>query len=475
MSYRRRIMLLAALAVSLAVTLASVATYVLVRAQLRDSVDDGLRSLSASVATAPEPPAEGPVPRRLNDETERRSFLLLLPSSPLGEQDGYAQVVSSAGRIQAPPGRDPLLAAGARVVSVARGGQRPFFYDSRLSGTEVRVYVARFAPGQALQAARSLEDVNATMRRLAAVLALVSLAGIGLAALLGRLVGRSAMRPVSRLMRGTRYVAATQDLSRRVEAVGDDELAGLARSFNAMLEALAESRRAQRQLVADASHELRTPLATVQANVELLSRANELPPEERRALREDLIGQLGELTGLVGDLVELARERAPESDLEELDLAALVATCVERARGRAGGVAFEASLTPCTVRGDRVRLERAVTNLLDNARKWSPAGGTVHVTVADGELIVRDEGPGIDDADRPYVFDRFYRSAESRALPGSGLGLAIVRQVAEMHGGTAWAAAAGGGAGAELHLRLPSANGANGATSATSTPSPTAS
>jgi two-component system, OmpR family, sensor histidine kinase MprB len=461
MSYRRRLMLLAGLAVALAVALASVATYVSVRAQLRNSVDDGLRSLSERVATAPAT-RDSPQRRQLDPEQERREFLLLLPSSPLGEQAGYAQSVSSAGNIQPPPRQEPLLEAGPRVVAVAQGRAEPFFYDSELNGTEVRVYVAQFAQGQALQAARSLGDVNATLRRLALVLAVVSLAGVVLATLLGGLVGRSAMGPVRRLMSGTRYVAATQDLSRRVEAVGDDELAGLARSYNAMLEALAESRRAQRQLVADASHELRTPLATVQANVELLSRAGELPPGERDQLREDLLSQLRELTALVGDLVELARERPPESELEELDLAELVTACVERRHGR-----FETSLRPSPVRGDRARIERAVTNLLDNARKWSPPGGTVHVTVRDGELIVRDEGPGIDDADRPYVFDRFYRSAESRRLPGSGLGLAIVRHAAEMHGGAAWAAPPRNGSGAELHLTLP--------TSATSTPSPTAS
>ena len=307
MSYRRRLMLLAALAVSLAVALASVATYVSVRAQLRGAVDDGLRSISAGVRTEPQPPVEGSTPRRLDDDADRRRFLLLLPSSPLGEQLGYAQVVTSAGRIKAPGDRRPLLGAGARVVAVAQGTGRPFFYDSELSGTKVRVFVDRFTSGQALQAARSLEDVNATLRRLTVVLILVSLGGIAVAALLGHLVGRSAMQPVRRLMRGTRYVAATQDLSRRVESVGDDELASLARSFNAMLEALAESRRAQRRLIADASHELRTPLATVRANVELLSRAGELPPEERRQLREDLLSQLHELTALVGDLVELAR------------------------------------------------------------------------------------------------------------------------------------------------------------------------
>jgi two-component system, OmpR family, sensor histidine kinase MprB len=473
MSYRRRLILLAALAVALAVALASIVTYVSVRAQLRDSVDDGLRSLADRVNTAPLPTTPA-TPRKLNvDEQQRRSFLLLLPSSPLGEQAGYAQVVTSAGRIQPPEGQRALLAAGPRVMAVAQGRSDPFFYDSELSDTKVRVYVAQFADGQALQAARSLAETNATLRRLVAVLIGVSLAGVGLAALLGAWVGRSALQPVRRLMRGTRYVAVTQDLSRHVEAVGDDELAGLARSFNDMLEALAESRRAQRQLIADASHELRTPLATVQANVELLARAGELPPEERLQLREDVLSQLRELTALVGDLVELAREHPPVSDLEELELDGLVSACVERVRVRSGGVRFVAALDPCLVRGDRVRIERAVTNLLDNARKWSPPGGTVEVTLSGGELVVRDEGPGIDDADLPYVFDRFYRSADARRLPGSGLGLAIVRQVAEMHGGAVWAAAPARPRGAELHLRLPAL--AVQLTSARSTTGPTSS
>ena len=363
---------------SLAVALASVVTYVSVRAQLRDSVDDGLRSLASRVNTAPLPSDETSAPRRLNvDELRRRNFLLLLPSSPLGEQAGYAQVVSSAGRIQPPQGQPARLAAGPRVIAVAQGTRGAVLLRLRAvrhAGARVRL---PFADGQALQAARSLEEVNSTMRRLAAVLAVVSLAGVGLAALLGGFVGRSALRPVRRLMRGTRYVAATQDLSRRVEAVGDDELAGLARSFNSMLESLAESRRAQRQLIADASHELRTPLTTVQANVELLSRAAELPPEERAQLREDLLSQLRELTALVGDLVELAREHPPEADLEELELDVLVAGCVERIRARGNGVELQCALAPCRVKGDRVRLERAVMNLLDNARKWSPPGSSV--------------------------------------------------------------------------------------------------
>src|SRR5215208_3219806 len=438
MSLRRRIVLLPAIAVAAAVALASIVAWVSVRAQLRDSVDDGLRTLSSDVLTAPQAGGQGRSGRGplLDRPAERRQFLLLLPSSPLGEQDGYAQVVSSAGRIQQPPlppGQRVDLAAGRRVVAVAQGRRAAFFYDARLGETDVRVYVSPFGPGQALQATRTLEEVNATTGRLGWVLLVVSLSGVGLAVLLGRWVGRAALRPVIRLTGGARYVAATQDLSQRVEAVGDDELASLARSFNSMLEALAESRRAQRQLVADASHELRTPLTTVQTNVELLARAHEMPEEDRRQLREDLVSQLHELTGLVGDLVELARERAPESELERLDLAALVTVCLARARSRAAGLRFELQADPTIVRADRARLERAVTNLLDNAAKWSPEGGR-------GELTVRDQGPGIPEADRPHVFDRFYRAAESRKLPGSGLGLAIVRQVAEMHGGAAWAA-----------------------------------
>ena len=232
MSLRRRIVLLPAIAVAAAVALASIVTWVSVRAQLRASVDDGLRALSSDVLTAPQRDGQ---PRRtpqamLDRPSARRRFLLLLPSSPLGEQDGYAQVVSSAGKIQQPPlpaAQRVELAAGPRVLAVAQGQGPAFFYDDRLGGADVRVYVSPFGPGQALQAARTLEEVNATTGRLSWVLLLVSLSGIGLAVLLGRWVGRAAMRPVVRLTRGARYVAATQDLSQRVEAIGDDELASL--------------------------------------------------------------------------------------------------------------------------------------------------------------------------------------------------------------------------------------------------------
>ena len=455
MSLRRRLILLPAIAVASAVALASAVTYVSVERDLRASLDGRLRALAADVATAPGRRAHTTAPAQRLDRPLGRSFLLVLPASPLGERAGYAQVVGADGSIQRPPRAYGVeLAAGARVRAVARGAAAPYFADAELGGTPVRVYVSHFGPGHALQSAVSLTDVRATTRRLAWILALVGLAGVGLAAVVGRVLGDAAMRPVRRLARDVRYVAATQDLSLRVPELGGDELGFLGRSFNAMLAALADARRAQRQLVADASHELRTPLTTVSANVELLARDVTLPVAERQQLREDLASQFQELTGLVGDLVELAREQAPAAELECFDLAELVAETVHGARAHFPGIAFALELAPAPVRADRARLRRAVANLLDNAGRWSPPGGTVEVRLDGGELVVADEGPGIGAGDRAHVFDRFYRAPEARGLPGSGLGLAIVRQVAEMHGGSAWVAPHAG-RGAEVHLRIP--------------------
>ena len=250
-------------------------------------------------------------------------------------------------------------------------------------------------------------------------------------------------------------MATTRDLSRRIDAGGTDELAALARSFNLMLSALQSSLDAQRQLVADASHELRTPLASLRTNIEVLSRSEEISITDRRALLVDVIDQLEELTGLVGDLVELARDVEHEqepAELVRLDL--VVADAIERRRTTAGDVSFELDTEPSPVRAVERRLERAVANLLDNAVKWSPPGGVIEVRVADGELSVRDHGVGIADEDLPHIFDRFYRSAAARGLPGSGLGLAIVRHVAETQGGSVSARNADGD-GAVFILRLP--------------------
>ena len=330
-----------------------------------------------------------------------------------------------------------------------------YFTDIQVDGAHLRVYTARIGRGQAVQVARPLEEVDNTLSQLAVIFSVVSLGGIALAGVLGWFVSRAAVAPVERLRRAAEEVATTRDLSRRIETTGNDELSALAGSFNQMLNALESSLNAQRQLVADASHELRTPLASLRTNIEVLTHSDLIDEEERRALLADVVAQLEELTELVVDLVDLARETEPEHEpptAVRLDL--VVASAIERARSHAATASFELDATPTSVRAVEGRIERAVSNLLDNAVKWSPPGGRIEVRVADGELSVRDHGPGIAVEDIDHVFDRFYRSALARGLPGSGLGLAIVRQVAETAGGTVFAENAPGG-GARLVLRLP--------------------
>jgi two-component system sensor histidine kinase MprB len=258
---------------------------------------------------------------------------------------------------------------------------------------------------------------------------------------------------VGRLTDAAQRVAETRDLAHRIETAGEDELGRLASSFNSMLEALDGSLRAQRQLVADASHELRTPLTSLRTNIEVLARAQDLPSDERARILGDVTLQLDELTGLLGDLIELARGGELAFQQEDVRLDVLVADTVERVAARFPGLRFTPELEPAIVVGTPERLHRAIGNLLDNAAKWSPPGGEVDVRVAGGDVMVRDHGPGIADEDLPYVFDRFYRSPGARGTPGSGLGLAIVTQIAESHGGTVTADnAEGGGARFTLHL-----------------------
>ena len=313
------------------------------------------------------------------------------------------------------------------------------------------------AAGNAIVVARPLTEVDHDLFELRVILALVVLSGIAAGGGLGMLVARGVIRPVQRLTDAAEHVAQTSDLTRRIEPTGSgDELDRLSAAFNAMMVTLEASQQAQRQLVADASHELRTPLTSIRTNVDLLARARDLPPDEREAVLSAARSQLEELTVLIGDLVDLARDREPAADeLEELRLDDIVIDAVARAQLHAPAIRFVVSTEPTEVRASRGRVDRAVSNLLDNAVKWSAPDGEIEVTVADGEVMVRDHGPGIPEEDLPFVFDRFYRAAGARRLPGSGLGLAIVRDVAERLGGSVTAANAGDG-GACLRLRMPS-------------------
>jgi two-component system, OmpR family, sensor histidine kinase MprB len=442
MSFRQRLILLSTAAVAVAVLLASATVFVVVRGELRGQVDHQLEDLVHQIS----------IPTELGVFNEE-SGVFILPSAPLGGSGGYAQLVQPDGTVLRPRGKEVEVPVTKRTLQVAGGSEQAFLEDRNIDGVHARVFTAHVSGGAAIQAVRSLEEVDSTLRDLGIALALICLFGIALAVWLGRMVARTALRPVSDLTDAAEHIAETRDLSRRIQATGGDELSRLGTSFNTMLQALDDSQQAQRQLVEDASHELRTPLTSLRTNIEVLANADSLPPEDRRRLLSDVVRQLEELTALVSGLVDLARGEEPEDASEDVRFDRLVAEAVDRAQIHAPDKSFSVELEPCTVHGVPGRLDRAVSNLLDNAAKWSPPGGIIEVTLRVGELTVRDHGPGIDPADVPHVFDRFYRAPAARRLPGSGLGLAIVRQVAGSHGGEVLAQSAEGG-GARLVLRL---------------------
>ena len=429
MSFRARLTLVAAAAVALAVVAASVAVYFVVRNTLYSQVDNRLQNRAEDITRGPLRLEEGP----------GGNTYVQIPREILGS-DGYIQIVRADGEKFRTFDEIEPLPVPPRVLETAKTGNGTFFTDSKIGDADVRVYTTPVqdfrGTSYALQIAQSLDSVNSTLDRVTIFLIMIALGGIAIAIALGLLVSRAALAPVSRLTDATERVASTQDLSERIDTSGRDELSRLAASFNTMLGALEESTLARRQLVADASHELRTPLTSLRTNIEVLASDRELPPGERERLLSDVVEQLGEMTNLISELIELARGEEPPKDLEDVRLDLVAAEAVERTRRNRPGVSFKTDLEESLVHGVPATIDRAVGNLLDNAAKWSPPGGEVEIAVRGGEVTVRDHGPGIDEEDLPYVFDRFFRARSARGLPGSGLGLAIVKQVAEAHGGT---------------------------------------
>jgi two-component system, OmpR family, sensor histidine kinase MprB len=494
-SLRRRLALLSALAVAFAVLLASALVYTLVRDRLRGDIDNDLRHQADVVtqrATQVAPLIAGSVQGPVTIGTGQGATVIAKKGKPPPVPPGVQ--TSAQGKkgktepseegdqvflqraVPAPgPGAPPSLAqligpSGAPLTDVGSTFQLPVsdsdrtlastggdaqFSDVSSHGTSFRVLTQALPMGGAIQLARSLEDTDHTLDTLIIILAAVSAGGIALAAALGPVVARTALAPAGEVSDAAEEVARTHDLTHRIEVRGDDELGRLAASFNEMMSGLERSEAAQRRLVADASHELRTPLATLRTNIETLGRTENLDPEERKRLVADLTQELEEMTDLVGDIVELAR--APGQDAiarQDVALDELTRDAIERAERRARDMEFVEDLHPSLVNADAQRLGRAISNLLDNACKWSPAGGKIEVAVDGGRVTVRDHGPGFPAGDLDKVFDRFWRADDARGKPGSGLGLAIVQRVAEEHDGSATASNAEDG-GAVVSLELP--------------------
>ncbi len=422
LSFRQRVTILTALAIAVTVAGMSLAVWVIAKHELYDQLDSTLSQQAQQ-------------------------------GGPFGGGGLYTVVLHPGGEAT---GR---LAGHVAITDrikklVTQGG---FFFDNaNVTGTTqgtvgVRELVVA-GGGGAVITVQPLGPTQHALHRIRLWILLIGGAGIALAAALAGLVATAALRPVRRLTAAAETVAATGNLNERVAVSGSDEIGRLAARFNGMLEALEDSVGRQRRLVADASHELRTPLTAARTNVDLV-REGKLPEEEVvRALDEASI-ELDSLTSLVSDMVELARGGERKLHIEDVQLDDLVAGMVERAKARSPQTTFVTSLSPAMVKVDPSLVERAVSNLLDNAVKYSSPGTPIEVTVREGEVVVTDHGPGIAEEDLPRIFDRFYRAAGARSKPGAGLGLAIVREAAEAHGGKATAERTG--TGARFRLTLP--------------------
>ncbi|MEQ6899889.1 HAMP domain-containing sensor histidine kinase [Nocardioides sp. YIM 152588] len=444
--YRRslasRVVLLTTMAVALAVAFVAVGAYVTARVQMQDSLD---RSLE----------------KRANAAARSNTLLELattkVPSWAIGAADVRIAFLYSNGHGQILD-RGPDIELGAPELAVARGESDSSLRTLLIADERYRVVaVPTQADGVALIMAQPLAAQDLILARLGWVTLAFGVLGVITAGFAGWGVATNGLRPVRKVTEAAENVARTEDFT-PLPVEGDDEVARLATAFNHMLTALDASRTRQRQLVADASHELRTPLTALRTNIDLLTMSgadpDALPAEARAEILEDVRAQIEELTTLIGDLTALARDEPIRVQVEPVDLGEIVDHAVQRVRRRAPGLTFEVFTRPWWIEGEASELERAVTNLLDNAAKWSPTDGQVTVRLSDGVLTVDDQGPGIAEADRTLIFDRFWRSPDARTMPGSGLGLAIVRQVAERHSGTVHATENASG-GARLVLRIP--------------------
>jgi two-component system, OmpR family, sensor histidine kinase MprB len=441
--YRRslasRVTLLTTMAVGLAVAFVALGAFLTVRMSMMDSLDTSLLERANKAAPS----------LTLAELTKEQ-----IPSWATGAADVRIFYIDTHGNHTTDNGSP--LRIGQPELAVAAGQSSESIRTISSGGSDYRVVTVPVTDNVALVLAQNMAPQERVLKKLGAVMLLFGLAGVIGAGAAGWAVARNGLRPVRRLTGRVEEIAQTEDLT-PLPVEGDDEIARLATAFNAMLAALSASRDRQRRLVADAGHELRTPLTSLRTNLDLLLQADGsggLDPSLRAELLDDVGAQIEEMSTLVGDLVELARDEPMQPVVEQVDLAEVVDRAIARARRRGTTLTFEVDTEPWWVTGESRSLERAVTNLLDNAVKWSPRGGTVSVRLNHGQLTVDDQGPGIAEDDRAQVFDRFYRSEESRSMPGSGLGLSIVRQVAERHSGAVRADEAPGG-GTRMVLQLP--------------------
>lgn len=421
MSLRTRFAMLTSLVVLLVVAAIGIGAYYVSAQQLRSQVDRSLTQRMTQINDALKE-AERRIPGERRRNPVEESFIQT-------EFDAVTQLVDSDGTILVSYGRVDIPLTD-RDMKMAQGGQDFYRSTVNIEGRVYRVYTMSFPEGGLLQVAKDMQEIESAKNGMRFWFIVIGAIGFAFAALVGWAFARRVTKPIETLASTADAVAKTQNLDQRITVDGDAEVMQLAGSFNTMLGALSDSVSKQRQLIQDASHELRTPLTSLRANAELLQR-DDLSDDVRASILDDMRKEVDELTELSKELNELAADQRSLESPVIIDLAELAEDLADRARRRSTGDIVVSVTGDVTVVARQQQLERAMTNLVDNAIKFSPEGSNIEIQVLDKRIQVRDHGPGIRDEDKPHVFDRFYRSTATRSMPGSGLGLAIVRQFAD--------------------------------------------
>ena len=437
MSLRTRYITVTAGLVFLVALAISVGAYSIATNQLENQVTQSLNNRASQVLRVFDNP-------RFNfDDVFGRGPLNRALVEP--ETDSITQLVSGDGTI-IKRADYPTLPVTPEDLAMSDGTQRTYYSTISLDGREFRMLTIAAPGGGLIQVAKGTQILVDAQQGMRIWFPLFAALAVLIAAAAGWLFARRISKPIETLAATAESIAVTKNLDSSIDVVGTDEVAQLGRSFNTMLTALRESTERQRRLVQDSSHELRTPLTSLRANAELLERAV-LSDEDRAAILKDMKAEVDELTELSQELSALATDQRASEATQEIDLLNVVTEVAERAMRRAHVPITLHATADTHVTARPSQLDRAISNLIDNAVKFNSGDAPIEVHIGARRVEVRDHGPGIPDADKPHIFERFYRATSTRSMPGSGLGLAIVAQFAEDHGATAYVLDnAGGGA-----------------------------